>query len=87
MGGLLNSPTSSTTYSQVALQMDDMLGDFPHRYVLVSELFPFALSLSLSLSFTCTLSLSLAPELSVLSTYTTLHARALASQAVLQCTR
>ena len=55
VGGRLNSPTSSTTSSQVALQMDDMLGDFPHRYVLVSERFPFALFLS----FLHTLSLSL----------------------------
>jgi hypothetical protein len=45
-GGVLNSPSSSTTSSQVALQMDDILGDFPHRYVLVSELFSFSLSFS-----------------------------------------
>ncbi len=44
-GGVLNSPSSSTTSSQVALQMDDILGDFPHRYVLVSDPF-FLLSLS-----------------------------------------
>jgi hypothetical protein len=55
-GGVLNSPSSSTTSSQVALQMDDILGDFPHRYVLVSELFSYSLflpTLSFPPFFTC----------------------------------
>lgn len=37
VGELLNSPSSSTTSSQVALQMEDMLGDFPHRIMAQAE--------------------------------------------------